>query len=232
MIVEAMEGRTLFSVTVTEGYPGFYEIHGDDADDVIHVAVDSAAETFTLDGITYGGVAYISVFGGGGHDSISLLSSSDGYIGAGVDAGAGDDYITINFDGSVWAGDGDDTLDLSDAFRGEVWAQAGNDTILVHGECVEPEIHGGDGDDLIDATGNAYGVAIYGGAGADVIYGTDYDDQIYGGTGADIMAGNGGNDVFFASGDNAADHVNGGGGSDRLYSNGYEASIVGIEHLV
>ena len=232
MIVEAMEGRTLFSVSVTEGYPGFYEIHGDDADDVIDVAVDMAGETFTLDGVTYEGVAYISVFGGNGHDTISLLGSSKGYIGAGVDAGPGNDAITMNFDGAVWAGDGNDRLHLANAFRGEVWGQAGDDTIVVEAECVEPEIHGGDGDDAIDASGNAYGVAIYGDAGADVIYGSDYCDQIYGGTGADVLNGNGGNDVFFASGDNAADHVSGGTGSDRLYSNGYEATIVGIEHLV
>jgi Ca2+-binding RTX toxin-like protein len=233
MIVETMEGRTLFSVTVSEGYPGFYDIVGDDADDAIHVSVDMAAETFTLDGVTYGGVAYISVLSGGGHDSISLAGSSDeGYITAGVDAGPGDDSISINFDGSVWAGDGDDTLDLSDAFRGEVWGHAGNDSILVHGECVEPEIHGGDGDDYIDTTGNQYGVAIYGDAGADVIYGSEYCDQIYGGTGADVLHGNGGNDVFFASGDNAADQVYGGGGSDRLYSNGYEADIVAVEHVI
>src|SRR5688500_19397423 len=119
MIVETMEGRSLFSVTVTEGYPGFYEIHGDEADDVIDVSVDMVAETFTLDGVTYAGAAFISVMSGGGHDSISLLGSDEGYIGASVDAGDGDDSITINFDGAVLAGDGDDTLDLADAFRGE-----------------------------------------------------------------------------------------------------------------
>ncbi len=232
MIVETMEGRTLFSVTVSEGYPGFYDIVGDDADDAIHVSVDMGAETFTLEGVTYTGVAFISVMSGGGHDSISLLGSSEGYISAGIDAGPGDDSISINFDGSVWAGDGDDTLDLADAFRGEVWGGAGNDSIFVHGECIEPEIHGGEGDDYIDTTGNNYGVAIYGDAGADVIHGSDYSDQIYGGTGADILYGNGGNDVFFASGDNAADRVDGGGGSDRLYSNGYEADIVAVEHVI
>src|SRR4051812_20183579 len=113
MNVETMEGRTLFSVTVSEGYPGYYEITGTDSADVIDVSVDMEAETFTLDDATYTGVAYILVDAGGGDDTIRLLASSGGYIGASVVAGDGNDTMTVNFDGSIWAGDGDDTLDLS-----------------------------------------------------------------------------------------------------------------------
>src|SRR5687768_2104441 len=102
MNVETMEGRTLLSVTVSEGYPGYYEITGGESADVIDVSVDMDAEAFTLDGETYAGVAYILVDAGGGDDTIRLIASSAGYIGTSVVAGDGDDTITVNFDGSIW----------------------------------------------------------------------------------------------------------------------------------
>src|SRR4051794_21303976 len=102
MNIETMEGRTLFSVTVSEGYPGYYDITGDASADAINVSVDMDAETFTLDDVTYTGVAFIAVDGGGGDDTISLLASSPGYIGASVDAGDGNDSVTLNFDGAIW----------------------------------------------------------------------------------------------------------------------------------
>ena len=231
MNVETMEGRTLFSVTVSEGYPGFYEVYGTSAADSIDITVDQVAETFTLDGVTYEGVAFITVFGYDGDDTISLSASSAGYIAAVVVAGDGDDDISINFDGSIWAGNGDDTLDLADSFRGEVYGEAGADEILVHGNNQSPEINGGDGNDLIDASGNNYAVIMYGGAGNDVMYGTAYDDRIYGEGGADVLFGGAGNDIIYSGAGADYDKVDGGSGNDSLYSNGYEAIIVNVETI-
>ena len=53
MLIDTLEGRRHFSVTVTEGYPGFYEIAGTDDDDVIEIAVSQNDGTFTVDGETY-----------------------------------------------------------------------------------------------------------------------------------------------------------------------------------
>jgi Ca2+-binding RTX toxin-like protein len=235
MNVETMEGRTLFSVTVSQDYPGYYEITGDESADTIDVAVDMNAETFSLDGATYDGVAFIIVYGGGGDDVISLIASSTGYIGAAVDAGAGSDLVTVNFDGSIWAGEDDDAVYLSDAFRGEVYGDGGNDEIYVSGDCASPEIYGGAGDDRIDATENNHGVTIHGDDGNDLIYGSRYGDRIYGDSGADVIFGGAGSDGIYAGdpdADGAGDWIDGGVGSDTLDTHGYEIAIESIEHVI
>ena len=217
-MLESLEGRRLFSVTVAEGYPGYYEIHGDAADDAIAVSVSQNDGTFTLDGQLYTDVSYVSVDGGGGNDQISILSSDGpGSIGAGVVGGDGNDQITLNFDGGVWAGAGDDTVRLSDSFRGEAYGEDGNDQMFISGACVDAEIQGGAGDDLIDCSNNSYGVVVHGGVGSDTIFGSAYNDQIYGDEGHNALYGNGGNDSFFVQGN---DFVDGGDGRDAVYVHG------------
>jgi Ca2+-binding RTX toxin-like protein len=229
MQMQLLERRRLCSVTVNETFPGFYEIVGDHESDVIVINVDQDAETFTLDGTTYTGVSYLSIYGNGGADTVDVHASHPGAIGASIDGGDGDDDLGLNFDGGIWAGGGGDTLRLSDAFYGEVYGDDGDDRVFVSGECVDPNIHGGCGDDLIDASANAYGVAIRGGDGEDTIYGSDYDDQIYGDGGADLIDGRGGNDTFFCRGDGAADHITGGAGVDFLYSDALDTHAGDVE---
>ena len=57
MDFETLERRRLLSVSVVEGYPGYYEVYGDDAPNVISVAFSAADGTFTVNGATYGGVS-------------------------------------------------------------------------------------------------------------------------------------------------------------------------------
>jgi Ca2+-binding RTX toxin-like protein len=217
-LLEPLEFRRLCSATVTELYTGFYEVQANPGNNTIDISVSMANETFTLDSTTYYGVQYIAVYAGDGADTISLVTNDGpGWIGATVDAGGGDDVVTLNFDGGVWAGNGDDTLNLADSFRGEAHGDAGADTINVSGECIDPEIIGGDGDDVIDASGNHYGVVIQGGAGDDTIYGSAYADEIYAGEGDDLLRGNGGNDIFYTADSTGTDTVWGGDGGDTLY---------------
>ncbi len=63
MQIENLEGRRLLSVTVNQTSPGFYEVNGDESDNVIVVSVSQNDQSFTLDGITYTGVNYIYVAG-------------------------------------------------------------------------------------------------------------------------------------------------------------------------
>jgi Ca2+-binding RTX toxin-like protein len=206
-ILEALDPRRLLSVTVNEGYPGFYDISGDDSPNVISVSVSMADQSFTLDGATYSFVSYIIVHGFGGDDAISVISvDGRGSIGASLFGDDGNDDLTLNFNGAVWAGSGNDVLHLTDSFRGQAYGQDGNDQILVSGACQDPDIDGGDGDDLIDCRNNFFGVYIHGGAGNDTIYGTPYDDQIYGDDGEDDMDGAGGRDTFYAR-DGYADRI-------------------------
>src|SRR5689334_20990207 len=72
--LESLEGRKLFAVSVSQGYPGFYEVVGDESADHIDISVSMKDHTFTLDNVTYTDVAYISVQGSGGSDTINVLS--------------------------------------------------------------------------------------------------------------------------------------------------------------
>ena len=224
MKLQRLEPRRLFSIAVDQTYPGFYEIHGDEGANAIIVEVSQSGETFTLDGTTYVGVAYISIFGYGGNDQIHVNGDGFGYIGAGISAGEGDDDISLNFDGAIWAGSGNDTLSLMDSFRGEVYGEGGDDRMYIIGETVDAEILGGDGNDLIDATANNHGVVARGGPGDDTIYGSEYNDQLYADGGNDYLLGNGGNDTLYGGW-----VVHGGTGSDIYY--GTAGAIYAIEHV-
>src|SRR5690349_21817404 len=117
-----LESRRLFAATVSEGYAGHFEVFGTDAADTIAVTVSQSGESFTLDGTTYEGVSYINVYGGGGDDVISVRSPEGwGSIGASASGDAGDDDLTLDFDGGLWGGDGNDRLHLTDSFRGSAY---------------------------------------------------------------------------------------------------------------
>jgi Ca2+-binding RTX toxin-like protein len=230
-MLDMLEPRRLFAVTVSEGYPGVFEITGGDSADVIQGTVSQQNNTLTIDGNTYNDVWYISVNAGGGNDTISLTTTAGaGCIGAGIDAGAGDDTISLNFDGSIYAGSGNDTLNLADSFRGEAYGGTGDDHIIVAGECVNAAIQGDSGDDLIDCSNNNYSVTVHGGTGNDTIYGSQYDDEIWGDQGTDSLVGNSGNDTFFSR-DGSQDVVVGGAGTDVAYANGSETSMTGVEYV-
>jgi Ca2+-binding RTX toxin-like protein len=227
MRIESLERRCLLSVTVNQTSPGFYEINGDESDNAIVVSVSQDDQSFTLDGVTYTGVNYIYVFGNGGNDTIDVSAPSAGSIGASIDGGAGDDHLSLNFDGGIWGGDGDDQINLADSFQGQVSGDGGNDQIFVRGECVDANILGGDGNDLIDASENNYRVVISGGEGDDTLYGSQYNDQIYGDGGSNHIYGLGGNDTIYCR-NGSLDDVDGGAGANFLYADSVEGQVTNI----
>jgi Ca2+-binding RTX toxin-like protein len=228
--IEMLERRRLRSASVGQGYPGYYEVTGSDLADDISISVSMADATFTLDGVTYAGVSYVSVYGNGGDDYISVVSvDGGGRVGASLNGGAGADSLNLNFDGALWGGVGPDTLTLFDSFRGEAYGEAGDDQIEIGGDCIDPQVDGGTGSDTIRAGDNHYGVTLRGGAGDDVIFGSFYDDQLVGGSGNDMLCGLSGRDVFYA-GDGAPDRVYGGDGIDTLYGDQTEAIVLGVEY--
>ena len=227
MWIENLERRRLLSVTVNETSSGFYEIHGDDSDNTIVVSVSQDDQSFTLDGVTYTGVYYIYVFGHGGNDVISVSAPSAGSIAASIDGGDGNDQLSLNFDGGIWGGEGDDVINLADSFRGVVSGDGGNDQIFVKGECVDPQISGGDGDDLIDASQNNYRVVVHGGNGNDTIFGSEFNDQLYGDAGANHLYGLGGNDTIYCR-NGEADEVDGGAGTNFMYADIVEGPVTNI----
>lgn len=226
MKFESLEGRRLFAVTVTEGYPGFYEVHGTAGDDAIVAQVNMAAETLTVDGTTYEGVGYVVAYGYAGNDTITITSvDGAGIIGASISAGDGHDSITLMIDGGVWAGKGDDSIYLKDSFRGEAYGEGGHDYMYIAGTTADAHIRGGDGHDYIDCSSNYYGVVAFGDAGNDTIYGSAFGDQLYGNEGNDHLFGGGGDDTFYASG-GGNDHIDGGAGNDIAYiDSGHDVTV-------
>ena len=127
-----------------------------------------------------------------------------------VDGGEGEDLLYVN---GV-------TLEQSLVDGG-----AGNDTIVLEGVKIdgETEIHGGAGNDLLDAANQTVGVRLFGdsgddelkgGAGADTLYGGDGSDTLYGGAGNDVLYGGDGNDVLYGGDGN--DYLHGGSGVDEI----------------
>jgi Ca2+-binding RTX toxin-like protein len=230
IVVETMEGRRHFTATVTEGYPGFFEVLGDASADVISISVDQVNETFTLNDVTYTEVAYIFVNSGQGNDTVTLTAADFGYIATSVVSGAGDDIVNVDFDGSIWAGPGDDTVYLSDAFRGEVFGEGEDDQVFVSGYCVDAEVDGGNGNDLLDAFNNYYGVYMHGGKGDDILIGSEYGDTIWGGSGNDLVEAGGGDDTVYLV-DGGPDTVDGGDGEDWLYADLEDQSVANVEHV-
>jgi Ca2+-binding RTX toxin-like protein len=241
MLFETLEPRGMLSVTVVQGYPGFYEVHGDDEPNLINISVAMGERTFSLEGQTYNNVNFVSVWGYGGSDAI-IVSGDGPYatISAAIHGGPGDDQLALNFDGSLWAGDGNDALILSNAFRGEVYAGLGDDVAYCLGENIEAVVYGEEGNDVLNAGNNNYGLFIYGGSGHDLLQGSPYADYLDGGNGRDTIHGGGGNDTisggngddrFFASPDDAQLYVVGGEGQDQLYNYRGTMSVTGVEEL-
>lgn len=91
---------------------------------------------------------------------------------------------------------------------------------------VQINVNGGDGNDLLSATGAQIGfvrLALNGGDGLDTLNGSLGNDSLNGGTGKDLLSGNAGNDTLQGGDDNdtldggnSDDVVNGGDGNDVM----------------
>ena len=60
MLIDSLESRRHYSVTVSQTYPGFYEVQGDDESNTIAITVDSGSQ---FAGITTGGTNPIKTSG-------------------------------------------------------------------------------------------------------------------------------------------------------------------------
>jgi Ca2+-binding RTX toxin-like protein len=237
MNLEPLEIRSLFSaapssgVYVTQGYPGFYEIHGTDGNDRIDAVIDMNAQTLRVNGDTYTEVQYVVAYGGPGNDYISIRNAGQaGVIGASVDAAEGNDTVVLGVDGVIYAGMGNDNVYMLDSFRGQAFGEDGNDYMNIAVNCADAEVRGGTGADYIDCSMNYYCIVVFGGAGNDTIYGSAFDDQLYGGEGDDYIDGGEGNDTLIGT-DGGTDDLNGGDGDDIAYVNVGDAVGPDIEHV-
>ncbi|MCX7418660.1 MAG: Ig-like domain-containing protein [Planctomycetia bacterium] len=107
---------------------------------------------------------------------------------------------------------------------------AGNDTVTLGNlngvVAMQLTVNGGDGNDLLDATGAVIGtvrLALNGNDGNDSLNGSLGNDSLNGGAGNDVIAGNAGNDVI--QGGDGNDLIGGGLGDDVI-SGGDGADVI------
>ncbi|QDZ00974.1 calcium-binding protein [Nitratireductor mangrovi] len=215
-VVEAIPGTTatesLFGGSgndIIDGYDGFDRIFGGAGDDIL---IDSGTSASSSD----------TIFGGDGNDRIDTGSDDDtAYGGAGDDTlqGQGGEDVLMGGDGndSISGGSGTDFIS----------GDAGND-ILTGSTFGYSHIKGGDGDDIINhsgdrmtAEGNDGDDKVYGGNEEDFLFGGNDDDMLIGNFGEDTLFGGAGDDILIgtdlAGTDTFDDHLFGGTGQDFFY---------------
>lgn len=259
MFAEKLEQRRLFALTITEGYPNYFEVYGTSGADNIHITVsppifgtnqiahviDNSVDPPT-DTVLSRPDFYFSIVVYEGDDTV-LVEATGGDVrpsATGLSGGLGDDTLEIkSLGGGIWGGGGNDLMKETNDFRGEMYGEDGNDYMYCYGDSLDARADGGNGNDWIDfsnvfhaGTPPINGASIRGGWGDDSIWGTPHDDQIYGDGGRDRIWAGGGDDVVFAA-DNERDMVWGGAGDDTLYcdklvdGSPWELSINGFEYV-
>ena len=196
LLVEALESRTLFSLT-TFLPVRTWTINGDPdkahPNDTITIAYNAVSKKIDL---TLNGVLMQS------RDQATIRNII-------INGGKGDDTITVNthlpngktIPVTIKGGDGNDTINCgpeADAVDGG----NGNDTI--NGGDGNDNLAGGNGNDTLNG-GNGNDI-LNGGAGDDTLNGDDGSDVLNGGTGSDTLIGGEG-----------PDNLTGGKGYDTLY---------------
>ena len=169
-------------------------------------------------------------FGGADNIVINDLTGTDlplagvaidleGALGSGVGDGQVD-RVTVN--GTA----GDDAINLLSINGGAGVLITGSPApiAIFHADAGDQLIiNGGTGNDTINASGliaNSIGLTLNGGAGNDVLTGSQGDDVVVGGTGNDLAFLGAGNDVFVWNPGDSSDTVEGQAGFDRLDFNG------------
>ena len=157
--------------------------------------------------INFSAKAALVLKGGGGNDDIKInfTEAATGLAALTVEAGAGDDFVTlaagVPIAATVLGGAGEDSIygnDRNNILSGE----AGRDFILAGAG--NDEIHGGADNDILRA-----------GAGTDKLFGDDGNDVLQAGAGDDTLLGGAGDD--FLQGDEGIDRLEGGAGNDELF---------------
>jgi Ca2+-binding RTX toxin-like protein len=196
--------------TIFAGYGD--NVDGGSGQDFLYISFMGAQSGVTADFNT----ASLSIGGGtiSGIEGVAWLEGSDfadtlTLNGVSADFGpvfgmGGDDHILGSYyTGEIWGGDGNDTLDNTNAGYG----------MPMHGEAGDDVLIGGSGYETL--TGDAGNDEIYGNYGYDNLFGGDGDDLMDGGSFGDNLQGGNGNDTMYGAGD--ADVMEGGAGDDTMF---------------
>jgi Ca2+-binding RTX toxin-like protein len=139
-------------------------------------------------GVSYGELETVEILLGTGVDTFTVTGTATGAITA-VHGGGGGDRLTITGGG----GPGSPLLVYGDTTQDRSrYTSAGATPLPGAGFSFAV-----DGDDSIDASTDQQSVAIYGGGGQDVIFGSQAGDHLAGGGGNDEIHGQGGSDHIY-----------------------------------
>ncbi|MES2635532.1 MAG: calcium-binding protein [Pseudomonadota bacterium] len=175
--------------------------------------------TLTIGGGTIANIEYVEVLEGSEFDDL-LVPIDGAYINAGAVYGrGGDDHLIASYYvGALYAGEGNDLLDLTQAgYSTKGFGDTGDDTLMGSGA-----LYGGAGNDSLAASdwGSS---GMYGGDGNDTLLGSEYGDWVNGDAdhdvvlgddGSDTLSGGSGNDAIF--GDSVPLEAKGYGGDDSI----------------
>ena len=157
-----------------------------DSDDIIDVIVEATSE----DNGEAIGLNNSTISSGGGDDSIYIEvwgeSSSKAMVDSLIEAGEGDDYITVDGEienSTIDAGDGHDVVDLFGTGNVTIKGGAGEDEL--NGDEGDDTLLGGDDDDIL--TGYIGDDILKGGNGNDILDAGIGLDKLYGGEGEDTF---------------------------------------------
>lgn len=193
----------------------------------------------------HGGLGRDTLAGGAGNDTLVYNADavwSSAYTLA--DLGSALSFAsTINLGGKnrsfdVFNGDATDSLGVPTAGTDTLIMTSGND-VLSSSDAISPNsgllwprvghfefIDAGDGDDIVDLSGDAHqSVTIHGGNGNDILAGSNGNDTIYGdagndrlvgGEGADTLYGGAGNDIYYFDGQTSDTIIESSGTNDSI----------------
>ncbi|MFT3786489.1 MAG: calcium-binding protein [Tepidisphaeraceae bacterium] len=192
------------------GWGGDDKLNGNDGNDTIDAGVgNDSVDAGSGNDSVLGNSGSDTLNGEAGRDTIEGGKGNDVIYGGTDDDTLTDRYGTV----SIHGGDGSDMITTQTA--GEVWGDDGDDRLTDSGKAT---LHGGTGNDRIKGVGTVYGDEgndrvqssdAHGGAGDDLVEGTDGFDFLYGDDGNDALYGGNFNDVLY-----------GGEGDDNLYGGG------------
>jgi len=155
-----------------------------------------------------GSTLYLNVGVDGHHRGAGFDMEDEGLVVSHVSGSASSETVTVKGLGVSQNYSGINKIMVTDA-------RAGNDTIIINsGVLAQVEMHGGSGNDELDASGTSGYAKIYGDSGNDTIKGGSYNDDLYGGGENDTIYGGSGNDDL--DGGAGVDTVYGGAGNDTL----------------
>ena len=172
-----------------------------------------------------------NVRGDAGDDTLILISGAN--VANGVNAGSGNDVITIaagSFGNAIFGEEGNDIISIAGGtISNQVLGGTGNDTISMSGGQVATNVIGEDGNDILVLNGGSVGGNFQGNSGDDFISlgggdvnqdveGNDGNDSIVmtGGTVSDDVEGNSGNDQITMTGGGIGDDLSGNAGNDTI----------------